>query len=386
MKKICIVTATRAEYGLLKPLIKKFDNSKNIELKIVATGAHLSPEFGYTYKEIEKDGFIIDRKIEMLMSSDTDSSISKSMGLAMISFADYFENNEFDMIVILGDRYESLSIAICAMNKKIPIAHLYGGEITEGAIDDSIRHAITKLSYLHFTGNEVYRNRVIQLGEDPSRVYDVGALGVENSLNEKLLTYNELEKSLNINLKNKFSVVTYHSVTLEDNTHETQILNLINAIDKFKDRVFIFTKANADVGGRIINKKLKEYCDNSVNAILVDSLGMIRYLTSLKYCDCVIGNSSSGIIEVPSFSKPTVNIGDRQKGRLSAKSVINCGNDTKDIINAMELAYSNEFVKSIQNIYNPYGDGNTSEKIFKIIEKYLFDEDIDLKKKFNNLF
>lgn len=385
MKRICVVTATRAEYGLLKPLISRFYKDEKIDLRIAVTGAHLSHEFGYTYKEIERDGFDIDEKIEMLMSSNSSASISKSMALATIGFADYFEKSNPDMVVLLGDRYESLAVAICAMNQMIPIAHIHGGEITEGAVDDCIRHAITKMSYLHFTSNSEYENRVIQLGEQPNRVYDVGALGVENAMKQHLLTYEELQNTIDIDLNKKFSLVTYHSVTLENNTYENQIKNLLDAINYYEDEIFIFTKANADKGGRIINEILEEYCANHDNCILIDSLGMIRYLSSLKYCDCVIGNSSSGIIEVPSFKKPTINIGDRQKGRLRAKSVIDCSNTTEDILKAMKLAYSDEFLSNIKDVVNPYGAGNTSCKIYEVIKDYLFFREINLKKIFYDI-
>lgn len=383
MKKIIsILTATRAEYGLMKPIISKLNNIEEFDVRIVATGAHLSSEFGLTYREIEKDGFIIDEKIEILLSSDTPSSISKSMGLAMIGFADYFEKLNPDLLIVLGDRYETLAVATTAMNQRIPIAHLYGGETTEGAVDESFRHAITKLSYLHFTSTNEYRNRVIQLGEHPERVYNVGAIGIENILNEKLMLKDELEGDLNINLLNPYAVVTFHPVTLENNSSEKQIKALLEVCKNYNDLNFIFTKANADVDGRIINQMIDKYANESENIFAFTSLGMMRYLSLLKYSSVVIGNSSSGLLEAPSFGIPTVNIGDRQKGRLQASSVINCDPTQQSIYHALELALSTNFVEEAKKTINPYGNGDTSNRAIKIIKDYVMNNKIDLKKKF----
>lgn len=382
MKKICVVTATRAEYGLLKTLIRRLKKNNNYEIKIVVTGAHLSPEYGLTYKEIEEDGNNIDKKIEMLLSADTSSAISKSMGLALIGFADYFEENEIDALIILGDRYESLAVAIAAMNKRIPIIHLYGGETTEGAVDESIRHAITKLSYLHFTSTEEYRQRVIQLGENPSRVFNVGALGVENVKNEKLLTKKELEESLKIDLSKDYIVATFHPVTLENNSAERQMKELMEACIFFKDINFIFTKSNADSNSRIINKMIDEYSMKYKNIFAFTSLGMKRYLSAIKYACMVIGNSSSGLVEVPSFKIPTINIGDRQKGRIKADSIIDCIPQKEKIIDAIKLGMNNK--ERFKNIDNPYGNGDTSNKIVNILDVELF-KDIELKKIFYDI-
>jgi GDP/UDP-N,N'-diacetylbacillosamine 2-epimerase (hydrolysing) len=383
MKKIIsILTATRAEYGLLKPIIAKLNTVDEFDVRIVATGAHLSPEFGLTYQEIEKDGFLIDEKIEILLSSDTPSSISKSMGLAMISFADYFEKLKPDLLVVLGDRYETLAVVTTAMNQRIPIVHLYGGETTEGAIDESIRHAITKMSYLHFTSTDEYRKRVIQLGEDPARVFNVGAIGIENILNEKLLSKKELENELNISLSKPYAVVTYHPVTLENNSSEKQIESLLEVCKEYKDLEFIFTKANADAEGRIINQYIDRYARENENIFAFTSLGMRNYLSALKYCKVVIGNSSSGIVEAPSFGIPTVNIGDRQKGRIQASSVINCEPNKESIRKALDLALSNEFIEKAKKTVNPYGDGDTSNKVVEVIKDYLINDKINLKKKF----
>jgi GDP/UDP-N,N'-diacetylbacillosamine 2-epimerase (hydrolysing) len=381
-KKISILTATRAEYGLLKPIIKKLNSVEEFDVRVVATGAHLSTEFDLTYKEIENDGIVLDEKIEILLSADTPTAISKSMGLAMISFADYFEKLKPDMLVVLGDRYETLAVAIAAMNQRIPIAHLYGGETTEGAIDESIRHAITKMSYLHFTSTEEYRNRVIQLGESPDRVFSVGAMGIENIFNEKLLTKLELEESLRFSLDKPYAVVTFHPVTLEENNSKEQVMALLDACHTFQDLKFIFTKANADVGGRIINEIIDDFVEKNNNTIAFTSMGMIRYLSALKYCAMVIGNSSSGLIEAPSFGVPIINIGDRQKGRLQANSVLNCEPIKESIEKKISIALTTDFKDKASKVINPYGDGNTSEKIVTVIKDYLFNNKIFLKKKF----
>lgn len=383
MKKIIsILTATRAEYGLLKPIISKLNEVQEFDVRIVVTGAHLSPEFGLTYREIEKDGFVIDEKIEILLSADTPSSISKSMGLAMISFADYFNKLKPDLLIVLGDRYETLAVVTTAMNQRIPIAHLYGGETTEGAIDEAIRHAITKLSYLHFTSTEEYRKRVIQLGENPSRVFNVGAIGIENILNEKLLSKESLEKELKIDLSNRYAVVTFHPVTLERSSSREQIKSLLEVCKEYKDLKFIFTKANADAEGRVINEYIDMYSKENNNIFAFTSLGMLRYLSAIKYASVVIGNSSSGLVEVPSFGIPTINIGDRQKGRLQASSIINCNSNLIDIRRAFEIALSEDFIKKAKDTINPYGKGKTSDKIAEVIKENLLNEKINLKKKF----
>lgn len=386
MKKIIsILTATRAEYGLLKPIIYKLNNIEELDVRIVVTGAHLSPEFGLTYREIEQDGFRIDEKIEILLSSDTPSSISKSMGIAMISFADYFKSLNPDLLIVLGDRYETLAVAITAMNQRIPIAHLYGGETTEGAVDESIRHAITKLSYLHFTSTEDYRCRVIQLGEQPDRVFNVGAIGIENIFNEKLLNKDELEIAINFKLDRPYAIVTFHPVTLDEASTENQFQALLDVCENHKEINFIFTKANADSDGRIINQMIDLFVEKNDNAVAFFSLGMKRYISALKYCSLVIGNSSSGLIEAPSFGIPTINIGDRQKGRLQADSTINCKALKEDIEKAIGVALSNDFKIKASKVINPYGDGNTSEKIVNIITEFVLNDRIELKKQFFDL-
>lgn len=386
MKKIIsILTATRAEFGLLKPLINKLNLENEFDVKLVVTGAHLSPEFGLTYKEIEETGIGIDEKIEILLSSDTASSISKSMGLAMISFADYFAKIKPDMLIVLGDRYETLAVVISAMNQRIPIAHLYGGETTEGAVDEVIRHAITKLSYLHFTSTEEYKNRVIQLGESPDRVFNVGAVGIENILNEKLMTKQQLSEFLNVDLSKDYAVVTFHPVTLENSSAENQAKELLSSLKQFKNMNFVVTKANADSNGRIINKLIDEYANKNNNIYSFTSLGLKGYLSALNYCKMVIGNSSSGLVEAPSFCVPTINIGDRQKGRLQATSVINCAPTFESIKVAINLAMSQKFIDIAKNTKNPYGNGNTTIKIVKEIKNVLLNENINLKKRFYDL-
>lgn len=381
MKKICILTATRAEYGLLKPVIKRLGKEPDFDVRVVATGAHLSPEFGLTYKEIEQDGIAIDKKIEILQSADTPAAISKSMGLAMINFADYFSSLKPDMLLVLGDRYETLAVCIAAVNQRIPIAHLYGGEITEGAVDESFRHAITKLSYIHFTSTDEYRRRVIQLGEQPDRVFCVGALGIENILNEKLMSKEELENAIQFKLDKPFALVTFHPVTLEDNSSAEQFQALLDVCRKHKELKFIFTKANADANGRIINRMMDGFVKENDHTAAFSSLGTSKYLSALKYCAMVIGNSSSGLLEAPSFGIPTINIGDRQKGRIQAGSIINCGPFGNEIEKSMSLAISKEFINIAHHTVNPYGDGNTSVKIIEKL-KLCFDDPINLKKKF----
>lgn len=385
MKNIIVLTATRAEYGLLKPIIIKLSKEKNIKVSVVATGAHLSPEFGMTVREIENDGILIDKKIEILLSSDTAVSVSKSMGLAMISFAEYFAEQKPDALLVLGDRYETLAVCIAAMNERIPIIHLYGGETTEGAIDEAIRHAITKMSYLHFTSTEEYRRRVIQLGEDPQRVFNVGAMGVENALAMELMSKDELANSLGCNLAIPYVLGTFHPVTLENQSAEAQVKELIEAIKQYPDYVYLFTKANADANGRVINKMMQDYADCHENFYFFDSLGAKRYLSAIKYSEYVIGNSSSGLVEVPAFHKPTINIGDRQRGRMQGNSVINCSPQKQEIVNAIEIVTSDAFRNGIINEESPYGNGNTSAKIVEIVINEIVNGQVDIKKKFYDI-
>lgn len=384
-KKICVLTATRAEYGLLRPLIQRLREEESFDVRVVVTGAHLSPEFGLTYREIEQDNISIDKKIEILLSSDTSSSISKSMGLALLGFAEYFADLTPDLLLVLGDRYETLAVSCVALNQRIPIAHIYGGETTEGAVDEAYRHAITKLSFLHFTSTEQYRKRVIQLGEDPLRVFNVGALGVENILKESMLEKGDLERSLGFSLGEQYVVVTYHPVTLENETSAVGFKELLNALDRFPHLSILFTKANADTDGRIINEMIDNYVASHSNSIAFASLGMRRYLSAVKFSVAVIGNSSSGIVEVPSLHVPTINIGDRQKGRLMADSIINCKAMAESIIEAMYYAFSEECKERLKNLNNPYGDGKSSELIVNNLKAYIINDLIDIKKPFYNL-
>ena len=386
MKRIGIMTGTRAEYGLLKSLMQEINKDNDLELYLIVSGMHLSPEFGMTYKEIEEDGFEINAKVEMLLSSDSPAGISKSIGLGVIGFADEFQRADLDMLILLGDRYEALAAAVAAMIMRIPISHLHGGELTEGLIDEGIRHSITKMSYLHFTSTEEYRRRVIQLGENPERVFCVGAIGVENIKKINLMTKEELERSIHFEIDENTVIVTYHPVTLENNTVEEQFLNLLEVLDRNPKIRMIFTKANADTNGRIVNELIDKYAaQNSERACAFMSLGQKRYLSALKYCRIVIGNSSSGIIEAPSFGKPIINIGDRQKGRICADSVINCGYTQQEIQRAMETALTEEFENKARNCRNPYEKENTAANIISVIKDYLLNDKIKLKKGFYDI-
>jgi len=369
-KNVCIITGTRAEYGLLKPLIDEFINDDFFEVQIIATGMHLSPEFGLTYKDIEKDGLKIDEKIEILLSSDTPIGISKAMGLGMISFSEAYERLKPDLLIGLGDRFELFSGVATAMICRIPVAHLHGGEATEGLIDESIRHAITKMSQIHFTSTKEYRKRVIQLGENPNRVFHVGAIGLESANQLKLLDKKTLEKELNFRFGKKNMIVTYHPVTLEKLTAKEQFNELLCALDEFKEINIIFTKANADTGGRIINFLIDKYVENNKNrAKAFISLGQLKYLSTLKFVDVMVGNSSSGIIEMPSFKNATINIGDRQKGRIKAESIIDCYPQKKDIVDAIDKVFSGEFKEKLKIVKNPYYKKGTAARIKNILKK-----------------
>jgi len=382
-RKICVVTGTRAEYGLLYWLMREIQEDSSLELQLIVTGMHLSPEFGLTYKEIEKN-FKIDKKIEMLLSSDTSVGVSKSMGLAQISFGEAYDELQPDILVVLGDRYEMFSAVSSAMIARVPIAHLHGGETTEGAFDESIRHSITKISHLHFTATDEYKNRVIQLGEQPDKVFNVGGLGIDNIKKLELLSRKEFEESIDFKLNKKNILVTFHPVTLEDSTASEQFKNILDALDELKDTNIIFTKANSDTDGRIINSMIDEYVKNNRDkSVEFTSLGQLRYLSALQYVDAMVGNSSSGLIEAPTFKVGTINIGDRQKGRMMADSIINCGSDIVSIRNAFSKLYSNEFNKVLSDVSNPYGDGGASEKIKDIIKKVSLDN--ILKKSFYDI-
>ena len=386
MKKICVVTGTRAEYGLLRPLLDKINKDNELELQLVVTGMHLSTEFGLTYKQIEEDGYIIDEKIEIVLSSDTPTSISKSMGLGMISFGETFERLKPDLLLVLGDRYEIFACACAAMMARISIAHVHGGELTEGAIDDVLRHCITKMGHLHFTTTEQYRRRVIQLGEQPQNVFNVGALGVENIKKLQLMTEEEISNEVGFNFNEKIALVTFHPVTLENNTSKEQFEVLLQVLSIFKDLKVIFTKANSDTDGRIINSLIDRYANQYPDKCRVyTSMGQKRYLSAMKYSSIVIGNSSSGIIEAPSFGIPVVNIGDRQKGRIHSNSVIDCKVDCISIEKAISKAMESNFKESAKKAINPYEKNNTSDEIIKQIKKFLFEQPKGIKKRFYDL-
>ena len=369
MRTICVVTGTRAEYGLLYWLMKEISVDNNLQLQVIVTGMHLSPEFGLTYKEVEKD-FKIDRKIEMLLSSDTTIGITKSMGLAQISFAEAYGELQPDIIVVLGDRYEIFSATAAAMIARIPIAHLHGGETTEGAFDEAIRHSITKMSHLHFTAAHEYSKRVIQLGEAPCRVFNVGGLGIENIKRLSLLSKVEFEQSIGFELAKRNLLVTFHPTTLEESTASKGFQQLLDVLSSLKDTNIIFTKANSDTDGRIINKMIDNYVLEHKNSVAFTSLGQLRYLSALQFVDAMVGNSSSGLLEAPSFNIATINIGDRQKGRLIAASVIDCLSEKSSILSALEKVYSSEFKAVMLTATNPYGDGNASKTIVSILKQH----------------
>lgn len=369
MKKIGVVTGTRAEYGLLKPLIKALDKAQNLQLQLLVTGMHLMPEFGNTYLQIEEDGFRIDAKIDDGLSGDSAISITKAVGSALVGFADTLKNLNPDMIIVLGDRSEIFAAVTAAMMTNIPVAHIHGGETTEGAYDEFIRHAITKMSHLHFTSTVTYRNRVIQLGEHPSRVFNVGAIGVDSIRQVNFLDKETFEESISKKLDRTAVLITFHPVTLENATAAFQFGELLKALDIMEDTTLIFTKPNSDRDGQIIVKMIDDYVTkNSQKAVAFTSLGQLRYLSALKHVDFVIGNSSSGILEVPYFKIPTIDIGDRQKGRLAAESVIHCSPKFENINEAIIKARTKIFLSSIQSQPSLYGDGHATEKIMEQIK------------------
>lgn len=373
-RKICVVTGSRAEYGLLYWLIKEIQADSDLELQVVVTGMHLSPEFGLTWKHVESDGFIIQRKVEMLLSSDTPAGIAKSIGLGVIGFADVLESLQPDVLVVLGDRFEIFAACQAAMVHRIPIAHIHGGELTEGAVDDAIRHAITKMSHLHFTAAEGYRQRVIQLGEQPQRVFNVGAPGLDNISRLCLLDRAQLEEAIGFKLGRRNVLVTFHPVTLEKATAAGQFGNLLHVLDHFTDMHIIFTLPNADAGGRVVIEMIGQYRQRFPGRVAsFVSLGTLRYLSALQYMDAVVGNSSSGLIEAPAFKIGTINIGDRQKGRLCADSVIHCEPEIDAIFNAFERLFSAEFQKTLEAVENPYGDGGASVKIKALLKSQALD-------------
>jgi GDP/UDP-N,N'-diacetylbacillosamine 2-epimerase (hydrolysing) len=383
MKKICVVTGSRAEYGLLRWVIEGISKSPKLKLQIIATGMHLSSKFGYTADVIELDGFQIDYKVNMFLNSDTSEGITKSMAVGMNGFADALAKLKPDILLILGDRYEIFVAAIAAMIARIPIAHLHGGELTEGAFDDSIRHSITKMSHLHFAATEEYRKRIIQLGEQPGKVFNVGGAGIENIFRLNLLSRDELEVLLNFKFLKKNLLITFHPVTLEIKQTKVQIEELLNALLKLKDTGLIFTMPNADIDNELIFEKIRNFCLGNKNAKYYASLGQLNYLSCIKYVDGVVGNSSSGLIEVPAFKKGTINIGDRQLGRLKATSIIDCKPTSESILKAIDRLYSKKFQELLARVTNPYGLSGPSQSIVKILEQQTTSN--LLKKNFYNL-
>ena len=383
MRKICVVTSTRAEYGLLYWLLKEISADSELKLQLIVTGMHLSLEFGLTYKEIEKE-FKIDKKIEILSSSHTSLDICAEMARVYEKFAPALAELKPDILVLLGDRYEIFGVAGVASIMQIPIAHIHGGETTQGAFDEAFRHSITKMSHIHFAATNEYANRIIQLGEDPSRVFNVGGPGIENIKKLNLLNKDEFEKSIKFKLAKKNILITFHPATLENSGAREQFNELLNALDELEETNFIFTKANSDTDGDVINKMIDEYVsENPQKAVAFASLGQLRYLSAIKFVDIVLGNSSSALLEVPSFKKATINIGDRQKGRARASSVIDVRPVKEEILAAIKRAYSKEFEQTLKDTINPYDGGNPSKKMVKILKEIKLDG--ILKKKFYDI-
>jgi GDP/UDP-N,N'-diacetylbacillosamine 2-epimerase (hydrolysing) len=367
-RKICVITGTRADYGLLRWIMQGIKDDYELTLQVIATGMHLSHEFGLTFREIEKDGFQINRKIEMLTSSDTAVGIAKSMGLGMISFADELNELKPDLILVLGDRFEIFAAVSAALVARIPVAHLHGGETTEGAFDEALRHSITKMAHLHFVAAQEYRQRVIQLGEQPERVFMVGGLGIDNIKQLKLLNRAELEESIDFKLGHKNLLITFHPVTLENSNSAEQMAELLEVLAGLEDTQLIFTMPNADNDGRTLIKMVQHFVALHPNARAYTSLGQLRYLSCIAQVDGVIGNSSSGLTEVPTFKKGTINIGDRQRGRLQAASVINCEPTRKSIQAAIKMLYAEDFQETLNQVQNPYGDGGASVRVVQTIK------------------
>jgi GDP/UDP-N,N'-diacetylbacillosamine 2-epimerase (hydrolysing) len=380
MKKICIITGTRADYGLLKNIIDGINRSPLFDLQLIATGSHLSPEFGLTYREIEADGHKIDRKLEILLSSDTAVGITKSMGLALGGFGDLFSDLKPDMLLVLGDRYEIFAAVSAAMIAGIPIAHAHGGEVTHGSIDDQMRHAITKMSCIHFVAAEEYRRRVIQLGESPESIFLVGGLGIDNIHNASLLSRTELELSMNYKFGKKNLLVTFHPSTANPGSAEGQMKEMLSALEALDDVNVVFTMPNADAEGRALFGMIESFVSRHPRtSVAYPSLGNIRYLSFMALADAVVGNSSSGLIEAPSLKTATVNIGDRQEGRLKAKSVIDCPPKASELKVAIKKVLSKEFQSTLSSVVNPYGQAGASKKIIDVLEATDFSK---IKKKF----
>lgn len=364
MRSICVYTSGRMEYGLLRGLMTDIASSDDLQLQILVSGMHLSPEFGMTVDDIRDDGFVPDEKVEILLSGDTTTAVCKSMGLALIAYGEALQRLQPDIIVVLGDRFEAFCMAAAAQICRVPVAHIHGGEITQGAIDEAFRHSITKMSHLHFASCEAYRQRILQLGESAEHVFNVGALGVENIRRTRIMSRQELAESISFNLDRAYFLVTFHPVTLEASTAKTQIEALLEALQGVSDYPVIFTKTGADTDGRVINQMIDDFVrSHDDRAVALTSLGTVRYLAAVKYSAAVIGNSSSGIVEVPSLKVPTVNIGDRQKGRVRAASVIDCRPDSRAIKTAIKRAIDPKFRRSLRATANPYEQPDTAKQI-----------------------
>ena len=375
-KKILVVTGGRAEYGILKPLLDEINKSKKLKLNLVVTGTHLSNEFGNTIDEIKRDGLKISDKIEIIMSSDTPISLSKSMGLLLISFSETLSRIKPDIVILLGDRFETFAAGSACLVSRIPIAHIQGGELTKAAIDDSFRHSLTKMSYFHFVYTEEYRKRVLQLGENKKNVFNYGALNVDSIKKTKLMSLNQTYNLFNIDKQKKIILVTFHSSTLEKNTSSKQFKTILNFLKKLDDFYIVFTKTNADTDGRIINKMIDKFVKKNKESSSYTSLGQIKYLSLLKYSFALIGNSSSGVIETPHFKKPTINIGERQKGRLISENIVNCRSNLIDLHKAFKKINSKLFQKKIKLMKDPFDKNNTSKLITKKLEKIVLPKEI----------
>ena len=382
-RKICVITGSRSEYGLLRSVMQEIKDSSDLTLQVIATGMHLSPDFGLTFKEIEADGFSIDQKVETLIGDDSPLGIAESMSKGLVGCAKAFDDLNPDLIVVLGDRYEIVVAVLAALVAKIPVAHIHGGEITVGAFDDALRHSITKMSHLHFVAAEEYKDRVIQLGEDPERVFLVGGLGVDNLNKIELFNRRELEKLLNLTFQEKSLLVTFHPVTLENSNSASQIKELLKALSHLENTTLIFTLPNADTGSQELIQVINDFVSKNFNAFVFSSMGQAKYFSCIAQVDGVIGNSSSGLTEVPSFKKGTINICDRQKGRLQAESIINCEPYESSISDALKILYSKEFIINLPSVVNPYGKGGASSKIVKHLRETSLEKIV--KKSFHDL-
>lgn len=385
--KILALTTTRADYGILRPLLQALSQDGSMDLRLAVTGTHLSGAFGRTIREIEADAFVIDARIPILTEeNDSSQAMSSIMSHTLRAFGAYFQTHRPDFLLVLGDRYETLAVCIAAVSACIPIIHLHGGETTEGIMDECFRHCITKMSYLHFTATETYRRRVIQMGESPDRVFNVGALGVENALHTPFMDPDQLAEDIRFPVRQKpYGVVTFHPVTLEPGMETTQMEELLAALAQREDLNFLITKSNSDIGGQRYNSMIDRFASNHPHCVAVASLGMVRYMSALRYAACVIGNSSSGIIEAPSFGLPTINIGSRQRGRIQAESVINCSPKRDDILSALDRALTEEFQTKAATVKNPYGDGSTSKKIVQSMKRIFAAGEVDLEKPFYDI-